>query len=106
MADDYGPETYGDRIADVYDEFHGRRPRHRRRASSCSPSSPASGPVLELAIGTGRLALPLAERGLEVHGIDASEGMVAKLREKPGGDEHPRDDGRLRRRRRSRASTR
>jgi SAM-dependent methyltransferase len=45
--------------------------------------------VLELAIGTGRLALPLAERGLEVRGIDASEAMVAKLREKPGGDRIP-----------------
>jgi SAM-dependent methyltransferase len=45
--------------------------------------------VLELAIGTGRLALPLAERGLEVHGIDASEAMVAKLREKPGSDRIP-----------------
>ncbi len=45
--------------------------------------------MLELAIGTGRLALPLAERGLEVHGIDASERMVAKLREKPGGDRIP-----------------
>jgi SAM-dependent methyltransferase len=42
--------------------------------------------VLELAIGTGRLALPLAQRGLEVHGVDASERMVEKLRAKPGGD--------------------
>jgi SAM-dependent methyltransferase len=45
-----------------------------------------SGPVLELAIGTGRIALPLAERGIEVRGIDASEEMVARLRSKPGGD--------------------
>ena len=45
--------------------------------------------MLELAIGTGRLALPLAERGLEVHGIDASEAMVAELRDKPGGDRIP-----------------
>jgi SAM-dependent methyltransferase len=43
------------------------------------------GKVLELAIGTGRVALPLAARGLTVHGIEASEAMVAKLREKPGG---------------------
>jgi SAM-dependent methyltransferase len=48
-----------------------------------------SGPVLELGIGTGRLALPLAARGLSVHGIDASDAMVAKLREKPGGDRIP-----------------
>jgi 16S rRNA A1518/A1519 N6-dimethyltransferase RsmA/KsgA/DIM1 with predicted DNA glycosylase/AP lyase activity len=46
----------------------------------------AEGPVLELGIGTGRLALPLATRGVDVHGIDSSEAMVAKLRAKPGGD--------------------
>ena len=45
--------------------------------------------MLELAVGTGRLALPLVERGLEVHGIDASERMVEKLRAKPGGDAIP-----------------
>ncbi|NYH43302.1 SAM-dependent methyltransferase [Micromonospora jinlongensis] len=47
------------------------------------------GPVLELAIGTGRVALPLAERGLSVHGVEASEEMVAQLRAKPGGDQIP-----------------
>ena len=45
------------------------------------------GPVLELGIGTGRIALPLSKRGVQVHGIDLSEAMVARLREKPGGDE-------------------
>ena len=44
------------------------------------------GPVLELGIGTGRIALPLSQRGVRVHGIDLSEAMVAKLREKPGAD--------------------
>jgi SAM-dependent methyltransferase len=44
-----------------------------------------SGRALELGIGTGRIALPLAQRGVEVHGIDLSEAMVAKLRAKPGG---------------------
>lgn len=44
------------------------------------------GPALELAVGTGRIALPLAARGLRVDGIDLSEPMVAKLRAKPGGD--------------------
>jgi SAM-dependent methyltransferase len=43
------------------------------------------GPVLELGIGTGRIALPLAARGLEVRGIDLSPEMVARLRAKPGG---------------------
>ncbi|MEU7846320.1 class I SAM-dependent methyltransferase [Micromonospora parva] len=47
------------------------------------------GPVLELAIGTGRVALPLAERGLDVHGVEASEEMLAHLRAKPGGERIP-----------------
>jgi SAM-dependent methyltransferase len=44
-----------------------------------------SGRALELGIGTGRIALPLAARGIEVHGIDLSEAMVGRLRAKPGG---------------------
>jgi SAM-dependent methyltransferase len=47
------------------------------------------GSALELGIGTGRIALPLARRGVEVHGLDLSPGMVAQLREKPGGEEIP-----------------
>jgi SAM-dependent methyltransferase len=47
------------------------------------------GAALEFAIGTGRIALPLAERGLAVHGIDLSPDMVAQLRKKPGGDAMP-----------------
>ena len=46
-------------------------------------------PVLELGIGTGRIALPLRARGVDVHGIDLSEAMVRRLRAKPGGDEIP-----------------
>lgn len=46
----------------------------------------AGGRALELGIGTGRIALPLAARGVPVHGIDLSRAMVARLREKPGGD--------------------
>ena len=42
-----------------------------------------------MAIGTGRIALPLAARGVEVHGIDSSEAMVEQLREKPGGEAIP-----------------
>ncbi len=47
------------------------------------------GPVLELAIGTGRIALPLATRGIAVEGIDLSTAMVDRLRAKPGGDAIP-----------------
>jgi SAM-dependent methyltransferase len=44
-----------------------------------------SRPALELAIGTGRIALPLASRGIEVDGVEQSAAMIARLREKPGG---------------------
>ena len=47
----------------------------------------SAGPVLELAIGTGRVAVPLAARGVPVAGIELSEAMVARMRAKPGGDE-------------------
>jgi SAM-dependent methyltransferase len=47
------------------------------------------GPVLEFAIGTGRIALPLRERGVEVHGIELSQDMVTQMRRKPGGDDVP-----------------
>jgi SAM-dependent methyltransferase len=46
-----------------------------------------NGRALELGIGTGRIALPLAQRGVPVHGIDMSNAMVGRLREKPGGEE-------------------
>ena len=45
------------------------------------------GPALELAVGSGRIALPLAARGIKVDGIDNSTAMVDKMRERPGGDE-------------------
>jgi SAM-dependent methyltransferase len=46
-----------------------------------------SGHALELGIGTGRIALPLAQRGVPVHGIEMSRAMVARLRAKPGGED-------------------
>ncbi|HET8651807.1 MAG TPA: class I SAM-dependent methyltransferase [Gaiellaceae bacterium] len=47
------------------------------------------GRALELGIGTGRIALPLAARGVPVHGIELSKAMLARLRAKPGGEEIP-----------------
>src|SRR5947209_1500902 len=82
---EYGPETYGDRWADVYDDFVARA-RPDTDATVEFLAQLAEGPILELGIGTGRVALPLAARGFEVHGIDASERMVAKMRAKPGGE--------------------
>ncbi len=46
-----------------------------------------SGRALELGIGTGRIALPLAQRGVPVHGIELSKAMLARLRAKPGGED-------------------
>jgi len=54
-------------------------------AELAAPDGQSGGRALELAIGTGRVALPLAARGVEVYGIDLSEAMVARLRAKPGG---------------------
>jgi hypothetical protein len=45
-----------------------------------------TGPALELGIGTGRLAIPLSQRGVRVHGIELSPDMIAELRAKPGTD--------------------
>lgn len=88
-VDEYGPSTYGDRWAGIYDEWGGTLPLDTEQTVECLAALAGEGPVLELAIGTGRVSLPLAERGLEVHGVDASEAMVARLREKPGGDRIP-----------------
>src|SRR5919206_1175397 len=44
-----------------------------------------TGPALEFGVGTGRIAVPLSRAGVEVHGIDVSPAMVARLRAQPGG---------------------
>ena len=86
MIDEDG--YFGERVAALYDQ------------SSADLADPAvltpvvdllagladGGRALELGIGTGRIALPLAGRGVAVHGIDMSRPMVARMREKPGGD--------------------
>lgn len=84
----YEASTYGDRIAEVYDDWYEER---LDPASTVDfPTSLAQGGrALELGIGTGRVAIPLAQRGVEVHGIDASEAMLARLRAKPGGADIP-----------------
>ena len=86
----YDISSYGERVAEVYDEWYGGSgPLDTDAAVATLAELAGSGRVLELGIGTGRLALPLAERGLEVHGVDSSPAMVAKLREKPGGNRIP-----------------
>src|SRR5262249_15802814 len=86
MRKEYNEATYGDRISEVYDDW---RPPLAPEMIDALKEIAGAGPALELGIGTGRVALPLAALGLEVHGIDASEAMVDKLRAKPGGDRLP-----------------
>jgi SAM-dependent methyltransferase len=88
---DYEHATYGDRIAAVYDQFHSHSPVTRFTDATVEFLASITGKrrVLELGIGTGRIAVPLAGKGLKVFGIDASEKMVEKMREKPGGDTIP-----------------
>jgi SAM-dependent methyltransferase len=85
---EYGPATYGDRIAEVYDEWQATRLDTDAAVDTLAELA-ASGPALELGIGTGRIALPLAARGIAVQGIDASEAMVVKMRAQPGGEAIP-----------------
>jgi SAM-dependent methyltransferase len=81
------PAFYGDRWADVYDEQHGRL--DPAPAAGFLAGLSGGGRVLELAIGTGRVALPLAGHGVTVEGVDASQAMVGRLRAKPGGESIP-----------------
>ena len=82
--DEYTEKTYGQRIADVYDEWY----------SDLDPDSILTlselahgGKALELGIGTGRVAIPLMKHGVGVQGIDVSESMLTKLHAKPGGEQ-------------------
>src|SRR5689334_24848751 len=61
-------------------------PEHVRPAVDLLAELADGGRALELAVGTGRIAVPLAERGVPVHGIELSEAMAARLREKPGAE--------------------
>lgn len=83
----YGPETFGELNADDYDLLH--NPGTTDAAVDLLAEFALPGRTLELAIGTGRVALPLAARGCNIEGIEASPLMVEKLREKPGGQEIP-----------------
>jgi SAM-dependent methyltransferase len=82
---EHDPSAYGNWIASEYDALYAGL--HDTEATvECLVELAAGGSVLELGVGTGRLAIPLAARGLEVHGIDGSPEMLAALAAKPGGD--------------------
>ena len=83
---DFDPAAYGSSgIADEYDEMYSDE-WQTDEAVECLVQLANGGPVLEFGIGTGRLAIPLLQKGIEVHGVDGSAEMVSKLRQKPGGD--------------------
>src|SRR5215472_10755048 len=87
MAGFDDPAFYGDRWAAVYDAHHAHV--NPGPAVEFLAGLAAGGRVLELAIGTGRVALPLAARGIAVEGVDASAAMVDQMRAKPGGEAIP-----------------
>ena len=84
-------DHFGEEIAAHYDDPSDERfqPEAIDPAVELLAELAGDGAALELGIGTGRIALPLAERGVEVHGIDLSTAMVARMRAKPGGAEIP-----------------
>jgi SAM-dependent methyltransferase len=88
-------DHFGERVAERYDESS----PEMFDAAVVDPAVDfladlaGEGAALELGIGTGRIALPVSQRGIPVHGIDLSEAMVARLRAKPGGDAIPVEIG-------------
>jgi ubiquinone/menaquinone biosynthesis C-methylase UbiE len=91
---DYTARTYGDRHAAVYDEWYGddggialTRIGNPDQVATHVAHLADGGPVLELGVGSGRLALPLAAQGLTVTGVDASAAMLDLLRAKPDADQ-------------------
>src|SRR6478752_9879855 len=89
--DGYDPATYGDRFASVYDDWY----EGITDAATCAAlladladlgHDAGGGPVLELGVGTGRLALPLSALGVQVVGVDTAAAMLEELAAKPGGE--------------------
>lgn len=77
----YDDASYGEAFADVYDDWYSHVGDVGAVVRTLTDLA-GGGPVLELGVGTGRLAIPLAAAGLEVHGVDSSEAMLERLRVK------------------------
>jgi SAM-dependent methyltransferase len=80
----YDITTYGDRYASAYDKWWPEVANEDPQIAVLERYS--EGSALELGVGSGRVAVPLARRGVEVHGLDASQEMLNTLRAKPGGE--------------------
>ncbi len=85
---EHDPEAYGRSIGEEYDALYEDVLDTESQVALLADLA-EEGPVLEMGIGTGRLALPLAARGLDVAGIEASQVMVERLRAKAGGERIP-----------------
>ena len=81
---EYRDDTYGELIADVYDSWYAAVDSQMLEMLT---RLAGGGKALELGIGTGRVAIPLAESGIKMYGIDASPAMVEKLKAKQGSAE-------------------
>ncbi len=86
QMDRYGAETYGEAIAEVYDDWY---PTANDDCIELLASLGKSVRVLELGIGTGRVAIPLKSRGVDIQGIDASPAMAERLKRKEPGSSIP-----------------
>ncbi|QPH53796.1 class I SAM-dependent DNA methyltransferase [Pontivivens ytuae] len=84
-----GDSLFDEGVAARYDAEHPGDAAEVEAAVALLAELAGSGPALEFAIGTGRLALPLARTGVAVEGIELSRAMVARLRAKPGGASIP-----------------
>ncbi|MEW6209214.1 MAG: class I SAM-dependent methyltransferase [Acidobacteriota bacterium] len=83
---EYDITTYGENVALFYDAMY---PVYEEAMIETLARFARGSRALELGIGTGRIAVPLTEKGIEVVGIDASSSMIEKLRAKPGGENIP-----------------
>ena len=88
MATEHDPAEYGERAAESYDHLYPHSTTAEAAADFLAELA-VGGSALELGIGTGRIALPLASRGVAVTGVDSSPAIVDKLRGKPGGEDIP-----------------
>jgi len=84
LVDGYTPRTYGDAFADVYDDWYADAGDPAAAVATLAALA-GGGAVLELGVGSGRLAAPLAGTGCEVWGVDASPAMLERLAARPGG---------------------
>ncbi|MPZ80029.1 MAG: methyltransferase domain-containing protein [Actinophytocola sp.] len=75
---EFDPRLYGARWAERYDEWHAGMMDDDGAVAALSELA-GDGPLLEFGVGTGRLAVPLAEKGHDVVGVDVSEDMLAQL---------------------------